>query len=107
MGNEVLLYGVGGIMAGNIFPLENTTTIIGRNSSKCSIIYPENATGVSGIHCQVRAAYPYLEITDLGSTYGTFYENGVKMQKDTTYRLQNNEAFYIGEKKNRFIVKIK
>lgn len=107
MSNEVLLYGVGGSMAGNIFPLEDTTVVIGRNSSKCAIIYPEDAKGVSGIHCQVKAAYPYLEITDLGSTYGTFYENGVRMQKDTSYKLKNNEAFYIGEKKNRFIVKIK
>ena len=107
MSNEVLLYGVGGVMAGNIFPLENTPVVIGRNSSKCAIVYPEKANGVSSVHCQVRAAYPYLEITDLGSTYGTFQENGIRMQRDTTYKLKNNDSFYIGEKKNKFIVKIK
>lgn len=107
MKGEILLYGVGGEKAGKIFKLENTVTVIGRNSEECSIVFSEDAVGVSGIHCQVKAVYPYLEVMDLGSRYGTFYENGERMQKDITYKLGNGEAFYIGEKTNRFIVKVK
>ena len=105
MGNEICLYGVGGAMAGNIFPIEDATIVIGRDVSKCAVIYPPDTAGISNVHCQIKKAYPCVEITDLGSSYGTYYENGVKMQKNTPYKLGNGEAFYIGEKKNKFIVK--
>lgn len=107
MKDKILLYGVGGEMAGKIFELDNTVVVIGRKSDECSMVFSDDAIGVSGIHCQVKAVYPYLEIMDLGSRYGTFYENGERMQENVTYTLGNSEAFYIGEKANRFIVKIK
>lgn len=107
MNNEVILYGVGGEMAGNIFRLDDNAINIGRSGGKCAIVFSENANGVSSVHCQVRASYPCLEVTDMGSTYGTYLENGVQMQANVAYKLQNNEIFYVGEKKNRFLVKIK
>lgn len=106
MKSGISLYGVGGDMAGAIFELENCVTLIGRDSLKCSIVYPENAPGISSVHCQVKPNYPYVEVMDMGSRYGTYNENGVQLQKNVPYQMKNGDSFYLGEKKNKYIIKI-
>lgn len=106
MKSGVCLYGVGGDLAGAIIELDNCATLIGRDTNKCSIIYPENTPGISSVHCQVKPTYPYIEVMDLGSRYGTFNENGVRLEKDIPYQMKNGDSFYLGDKKNKFMVKI-
>jgi pSer/pThr/pTyr-binding forkhead associated (FHA) protein len=104
---QICLYGVGGTMAGSIFDLDSQTIIIGRDPRQCAIIYPGNEPGISNVHCQIKLFNGYVEITDLGSSYGTFSAQGLQYKKNQSYRLNNGDSFYIGEKKNKFIVKIK
>lgn len=104
--SKICLYGVGGTMAGSIFTLDKETIIIGRDIRQCSIVYPDNEPGVSSIHCQIKVFDNYVEVTDLGSKYGTFLDNGVRFKKNNVYRLNNGDSFYVGDKKNKYIVKI-
>lgn len=104
--SKICLYSVGGTMAGNIFNLDTQTILIGRDSRQCAIIYPDNEPGISSVHCQIKVFNDYIEVTDLGSKYGTFSDEGVRFQKNNSYRLNNADAFYIGDKKNKYIVKV-
>ena len=106
MKSGICLYGVGGDLAGAIFELEEGATLIGRDTQKCAIIYPDNTPGISSVHCQVKPMYPYVEVIDLGSRYGTFNENGIQLQKNVPYTMKNGDSFYLGEKKNKYIIKV-
>jgi len=105
--SNIYLYGVGGTYAGSIFQLAQEITIIGRDSSRCAILYTNNEPGISSVHCQLQPVGNCVEITDLGSKYGTFMENGIKLDKHVPYTLENGACFYLGDKKNKFIVKVK
>lgn len=107
MQNNICLYCVGGSHAGDIFTLEDEITIIGRDVHKCSIIYGDNEPGISGIHCQVKVLQNEIELTDLGSSYGTFLNNGIQLQKNVPQKIANGGGFYIGNKNNKFLVKIR
>ena len=48
----------------------------------------------------------YVEITDLGSRYGTFSSEGVRFKQNVPYRLVNGQSFCVGEKKNKYMVKV-
>ncbi len=104
--SRVCLYGVGGTMAGSIFDLDTETILIGRDTRQCSIIYPDSEPGVSSVHCQVKVFDKYVEITDLGSRYGTFSSEGVRFKQNVPYRLVNGQSFYVGDKKNKYMVKV-
>lgn len=104
--SKICLYGVGGAMAGSIFDLDTDTIIIGRDTRQCAIVYPDNEPGVSSIHCQVKVFDKYVEVTDLGSKYGTFLDNGVRLKKNNVYKLGNGDSFYVGDKKNKYMVKV-
>lgn len=104
--SKISLYGVGGAMAGAIFDIETETIIIGRDARQCAIIYPDNEPGISSVHCQIKVFNGYVEITDLGSKYGTFSNEGVRYKRNCSYRLKNGDSFYLGDKKNKYIVKI-
>lgn len=104
--SRISLYGVGGTMAGSIFDLDTDTIIIGRDTRQCAIVYPDNEPGVSSIHCQIKVFDKYIEVTDLGSKYGTFSDNGVRFKRNNVYKLVNGDSFYVGDRKNKYIVKV-
>ena len=104
--SKICLYGVGGSMSGAIFDLDTETIIIGRDVRQCAIVYPDNEPGVSSVHCQIKVYDKYIEIMDLGSKYGTFSSEGVRYKRNCAYKLKNGESFYIGDKKNKYIVKV-
>lgn len=104
--SKVCLYGVGGTMAGSIFDLDADVITIGRDSRQCAIVYPNDEPGISNMHCQIKVFGNYIEISDLGSSYGTFSNDGVRFRKGTTYKLENGDSFYVGDKKNKYIVKV-
>lgn len=104
--SKICLYGVGGTMAGSIFSIDTQTILIGRDARQCAIVYPDNEPGISGVHCQVKVFGKYVEVTDLGSSFGTFSNEGVRFKKNNAYKLYNGDSFYVGDKKNKYIVKI-
>lgn len=76
----------------------------GRDPKRCNIIFPLDAEGVSGYHCKVYRENDKIMIMDLGSTYGTFINNGLKIGSNTAVELANGDTFYLGSDKNKFKV---
>ena len=80
---------------------------IGRKPD-CDIIFKEKTPGVSGRHCAVvwYEASESFKLKDLGSTYGTFIESGMKLEPNRKYRLKPGDRFYLGEKANMIRVEV-
>lgn len=80
---------------------------IGRKPD-CDIIFKEKTPGVSGRHCAVvwDEATESFKLKDLGSTYGTFLESGMKLEPNRKYRLKPGDRFYLGEKANMIRVEV-
>ena len=101
-----ILKGVTGIYAGKTFVLDGKSIIMGRNPGRCNLIYDANTEGISGKHCSVtfnKDSGKFL-LTDLGSSYGTFLDNGRKLTPNVTEQLSSGEMFYIYNQSNKFVV---
>ena len=82
--------------------LGNEAIILGR-ASDCKIIYKDGTPGVSGRHCAVTwdPDKVCFIVKDLGSTYGTFMESGMKLEPNKLYSVKPGESIYLGEKVNK------
>jgi hypothetical protein len=92
--------GTGGQYNTNSFPI-NDRIAIGRDSSRCSIVFEPNTNGVSGFHCEIVRVGNGLQLIDRGSTYGTFL-NGTKLQVNVPADLRVGSSFYLGAERNSF-----
>lgn len=102
---KVSLQGTRGHYFGVEFPV-GEAVVLGRNPNGCGIVFPNDAPGVSGIHCEVRLdrASHTVQLTDKNSSYGTFL-NGRKLVPGQPVILHNGDIFTIGED-NAFVVVI-
>lgn len=101
--SELCLKGVSGPFAQRSFPIQEGVTI-GRDPAKCGIVFPGEAPGVSALHCEIRKEGGQFTITDLGSTYGTFFMDGAKLSPHVPYPLKPGQQFYLGDTQNCFQV---
>lgn len=87
---------------GKTFPVGKAPVVIGRDPSKCVIIFKEGTKGVSGVHCSVSydSETDMFTITDLGSTYGTYLIGGQQVLAKTSLNLRSGDSFYVGDKAN-------
>lgn len=91
-----------GTLAGKVYKFEGKLSI-GRDSSKCDIVYPLDEPGISALHCTIQVQEKECYLVDNFSKYGTYLDDGTKVQASTPYKIENdNFAFYIAERKNRF-----
>lgn len=97
---------IAGDLEGKDFVLKNKL-IMGRDPQKCKVVFPLDAEGVSGIHCQVYLEQGKVKLMDLGSTYGTFVGNGLKIDAETAVELKDGDTFSLGSEKNKFSVNTK
>ena len=77
-------------------------TILAGRSTDCGIIYKAETPGVSGRHCSISwdaGSHDFI-VKDVGSTYGTYLESGMKLEPNKEYRLKAGESIYLGEKEN-------
>ena len=88
------LFGEKGSLVGQKFVLKRKT-YIGRDSSKCSIVFPSSAPGVSKVHCCVGYNGKEVIVMDLGSKYGTWIDDH-KLTPNTPTRLHRGHTLYIG-----------
>ena len=81
---------------------------IGRNQSDCAIVFSSNTPGVSGRHCSLSydASTEDFILTDLKSTYGTYLQNGQKLNPLVQYRLRSGDRFYLGKQDNLLVVEL-
>ncbi len=93
------IQGQEGIFAGRRFALEGEVRI-GRDPSRCDLIYPAEARKVSRMHCIIRVQNGNVSITDLKSSYGTFV-NGKRLMPERTYLLSVGDNVFIASKDER------
>jgi len=97
------LYCQSGPMAGGTFPI-NGTLRIGRNPGQCQIIFPADAGGISSLHCELQQQPSGVLLIDRGSTYGTFLQNGRKLNSNESVALNPGDGFYLADIKYSFKV---
>lgn len=95
------LLGIGGTFDEAKFPLEEKI-IFGRDTSRCFAIYPPDIRKISRVHCSVDIKNGKVIVTDLGSSYGTYLENGEKLEANKPYYLNYGDSFYLAEPTNTF-----
>lgn len=101
---RVALECIGGNLQGMTFPI-SSRVVFGRDPKRCSIIYPKDAKGISGVHCAAEpTADGQIILTDLGSTYGTM-AGGQQLTAGKGVTLHPGDAFTLGGSENRFTVR--
>lgn len=69
----------------------------------CAISFPPDTGGVSGHHCSLTWSGRTLQLTDLGSSFGTLLEDGEKLSGTSTH-IKAGMCFYLGSQKIGFRV---
>ncbi len=101
---RVALECIGGALQGMTFPI-SSRVVFGRDPKRCSIIYPKDAKGISGVHCAAEpTADGLIILTDLGSTYGTM-AGGRQLTAGKGVTLHPGDTFTLGGSENRFTVR--
>ncbi len=101
---RVALECIGGNLQGMTFPI-SSRVVFGRDPKRCSIIYPKDAKGISGVHCAAEpTADGLIILTDLGSTYGTM-AGGQQLTAGKGVTLRPGDTFTLGGSENRFTVR--
>ncbi len=93
---------------GRVQPIGPAPIMIGRDASSCQIVFAKDTKGVSGRHCQVAfdPASGSFTLTDIGSSYGTFLGNGLKLTPNSPVKLRPGDTFYLGDKANILKVEV-
>ena len=100
---EPSILGVGGVHDGALIPLSETL-IFGRDQNRCNLVFPDDSKGISSVHCQICILNGRVELTDLGSTFGTFLSNGTKLVPHVPYCLNRGESFYLADRQYSYRV---
>lgn len=82
--------------------------VLGRSRRDCAVVYQEETPGVSSRHCSLswnNASGDFILI-DLGSRYGTYLQNGQKINSGAEYHLRAGDRFYLGEEANMLILEL-
>lgn len=95
------LVGTEGYFAGRRFALEGAIRM-GRLPDKNDLVFPADTTGVSGVHCVLRLTSAGATLTDLGSSFGTFLNDGVRLQPHQAVDLKPGDIFALGSQKQKF-----
>lgn len=103
-GRQITNVGQASSLGGKTYPVQGKL-VIGRDPAKCQVVFPAKTPGISSAHCAVQEIAQGVVVTDLGSSYGTFLENGTKLEPNKPYTVPIGEAFYLASKDNGFRVK--
>ena len=104
---SVRLKCTGGVFRDAVFPADEREIVIGRGTEGCNIRYPADTPGVSRRHCSLRIDEDgYVMIRDLGSSQGTYFGDGARLNPNVDYRIRRGESFYLGSGRERFRVEM-
>ena len=105
---EAVIQGVSGLLNGKTYMLTaGTPLIFGRRTGKCNVLFKNETKGISGLHCKVKWYNGKVLIKDLGSTYGTWLNEGTRLEPNKYYELPDQGVFYLGSKENMFFMGMK
>lgn len=96
-----IIKGLSGHLAGVRMPIGKGLTA-GRDSGSCELCFPVDAKGISSHHFSVSEDGDDIILRDLGSSYGTFFENGERLMSDTAYRITSGTVFYLAHGDDSF-----
>lgn len=102
---KVYLVGRSGIHGNKEILVENEI-LMGRDAAVCQLVYPSSDRGISSVHCKIQNVNGAVQITDMGSTNGTFLDTGVRLAPHAPQVLQSGQGFYLGDKMNTFAVRV-
>lgn len=105
---EAVIQGVSGLLNGKTYMLTaGTPLIFGRRTEKCNVLFKNETKGISSIHCKIKWYNGKVLIKDLGSTYGTWLNEGTRLEPNKYYELRDQGVFYLGSKENMFFMGMK
>lgn len=88
---------ISGPMQGAVWKLSTgQKTVIGRDPG-CQIVLP-NAQGVSRRHCSFQCGPAGWTVTDLNSSYGTYFSNGKKLMPGLDEPLRSGDVLYLASR---------
>lgn len=92
--------------AGQKVILDENAIILGRDAEACKIVYGEGTPGISRKHCALTwdAEKQCFVLMDLDPSYGTFLEDGTRLEPRKPYRLQPGARFYLAERANMVLL---
>ena len=102
------IIGIVGQFAGRAFPIPPQGIMMGRDPAACDFVFPENTKGISRSHCklQFNAQTQMFVLYDLGSSYGTFLGNGIRVPQGQPAALRTGDEFYLASRGNVFRVEV-
>ena len=74
------------------------STAIGRDASRCQIVYPGDAHGVSALHCTVFIEGDQVKVRDENSSYGSWIDDR-KLVPGQSVVMHRGQKLYLGSKK--------
>lgn len=77
---------------------------IGRSMQSCQYAVSGD-TNISRIHCYLRVDGGRLLLTD-SSSNGTFFENGMRLEKNKEYAINPGTKFYLATRNHMFVVNV-
>lgn len=87
--NVPMLLATNGPLANALFPLERRITF-GRDPALCNVVFPSGTPGVSRRHCVLEPHSDGMYLMDLGSSSGTFLQNGQRLQPNQWVKVSDN-----------------
>lgn len=105
-GVQPKLVGVAGRHAGQAFLIGPQGLLMGRDQSACDFVFDNNTNGISRTHCKVEynPQTGMFILYDLGSSYGTFLGNGVRVPQGQPMALRSGDQFYLADRSCMFMV---
>lgn len=97
--------GVSGLFAGRTYTQGRDGRIMFGRQPSCQVVFGGNDKNVSGNHCVLYKQDGGVMLMDLGSTNGTYLENGTRLQANVAYALHAGERFYLVNKNYMFMIK--
>lgn len=99
---------ISGQFAGRAININQQGIVFGRDHNLCDFAFPETTQGISRIHCKVlfNPQTQMFILYDMGSSYGTFLENGNRILQDQPIALRSGEGFYLASNLNFFRVNL-
>lgn len=102
------IIGISGQFAGRAFPVSSQGTMMGRDPASCDFVFPDGAQGISRNHCKIQfnPQTQMFILYDLGSSYGTFQGNGMRIPQGQPAALRVGDEFFLGSRANVFRVSL-
>lgn len=107
-GAQPKLVGVAGRHAGRAYLIGPQGLLMGRDQSACDFVFDSNTNGISRTHCKVEynPQTGMFILYDLGSSYGTFLGNGVRVPQGQPMALRSGDQFYLADRSCMFMVSL-